>query len=98
MNGYARHDSLVFISGGALRRGWQENLYAYMRNYPDPSSMGTLSFEDVHVRALSPEYALVYGRWRLRRVVDEPLGLFSLLFRDTDDGWKIVHDHTSSAP
>jgi len=98
MGGYARHDSLVFISGGTLRRGWQENLYAYMRNYPDQAAMGTLSFEDVDVRPLTPEYALAYGIWRLRRAEDEPMGLFSLLFRNTDDGWKIIHDHTSAAP
>lgn len=98
MEGYARRDSLVFISGGTLRRGWQENLYAYMRNYPDRAAMGTLSFEDLHVRPLSPEYALVYGVWRLRRAEDEPIGLFSLLFRQTADGWKIIHDHTSASP
>lgn len=98
MEGYARHDSLVFISGGTLRRGWQENLYAYMRNYPDRSAMGTLSFEDLRFRVLSPEYALVYGIWRLRRADDEPLGLFTLLFRETHQGWRIVHDHTSSSP
>jgi ketosteroid isomerase-like protein len=98
MNGSARHDSLVFISGGTLRRGWQENLYAYMRNYPDRAAMGTLSFEDVHVRPLAPDLALAYGVWRLRRAEDEPLGLFSLLFRETEDGWRIFHDHTSSAP
>lgn len=98
MVGYARHDSLVFISGDVVRRGWQENLYAYMRNYPDQAAMGTLSFEDVDVRPLTPEYALAYGIWRLRRAEDEPMGLFSLLFRNTDDGWKIIHDHTSAAP
>ncbi len=98
MNGYARHDSLVFISGGTLRRGWQDNLYAYMRNYPDQAAMGTLSFENIHIRPLTPDYALVYGTWHLRRADDEPLGLFSLLFHLTDDGWRIMHDHTSAAP
>lgn len=98
MSGYSRRDTLIMISGGTLRRGWQETLYAYMRNYPNQEAMGTLSFEDVHVRALTPEFALVYGIWRLRRAEDEPLGLFSLIFRETDDGWKIIHDHTSSAP
>src|SRR5690606_34231 len=45
MVGYARHDSLVFISGDVVRRGWQENLYAYMRSYPNRAAMGTLAFE-----------------------------------------------------
>ena len=98
MEGYSRRDTLVMISGSQLRRGWQDVLYAYVRNYPDQAAMGTLSFEDVRVRALTPEYALAYGIWRLRRAEDEPMGLFSLVFLQTDEGWKIIHDHTSSSP
>jgi uncharacterized protein (TIGR02246 family) len=98
MEGYSRRDTLTMISDGTLRRGWQEVLYAYMRNYPDQASMGALSFEDVHVRPLAPEIAVAHGLWRLRRPEDEPLGLFSLVFLETEEGWKIIHDHTSSAP
>lgn len=98
MEGYSRSDSLVFISSGTLRRGWQNNLYAYVRNYPDRAAMGTLSFEDLHIQPLAPDLALVYGRWRLRRAADEPLGLFTLLLRQEPDGWRIVHDHTSASP
>ncbi|MHC4943835.1 MAG: nuclear transport factor 2 family protein [Planctomycetota bacterium] len=28
---------------------------------------------------------------------EEKSGLYTLLFRKTDDGWRIVHDHSSSA-
>ena len=98
MNGYSRTDSLYFISNGTLRTGWQNNLYAYVRNYPDRASMGTLSFEDLHIHVLSPDAALVFGRYRLIRTDDEPLGLFSLIFRKEADGWRIIHDHTSSSP
>ncbi len=97
MVGYARHDSLVFISGDVVRRGWQENLYAYMRSYPNRAAMGTLAFEEVEVRALAPEVALAHGVWRLEREGDAPHGRFSLVFRKFDEGWRIVHDHTSSA-
>ena len=96
MEGYSRSDSLVFISGGNVRRGWQANLYAYVRNYPDRSAMGTLAFEELGVRALSPTLAVAYGIWRLERAEDEPWGRFSLLFQKEDDGWRIIHDHTSS--
>src|SRR6266404_2787602 len=41
--------------------------------------------------------ALVLGRWRLKRANDEPHGTFSLLFRKTKTGWRIVHDHSSAA-
>lgn len=98
MNGYSRTDSLYFISNGTMRTGWQNNLYAYVRNYPDRASMGTLSFEDLHVQVLSADAALVFGRYRLVREDDEPLGLFSLIFRKEARGWRIIHDHTSSSP
>ncbi len=98
MNGYSRSDSLYFISDGTLRTGWQNNLYAYVRNYPSRASMGTLSFEDLHVQVLSSDTALVFGRYRLIRADDEPLGLFSLIVRKEADGWRIIHDHTSSSP
>jgi ketosteroid isomerase-like protein len=108
MAGYARTDSLVFISNGQMRRGWQTALYAYMRSYPDRAAMGTLSFEDLDVDVLAPDVALVQGLFRLRFPAPaaagdgsppDALGLFSLVFRrDPEAGWKIIHDHTSSAP
>jgi ketosteroid isomerase-like protein len=49
------------------------------------------------VSALADDAALVFGRWRLQREKDEPSGLFTLVFRKTPAGWRIVHDHTSSA-
>jgi uncharacterized protein (TIGR02246 family) len=97
MAGYAGTDSLMFISNGQRRTGWQNALYAYVRNYPDRASMGTLSFEDLDIDVLAPDAALVSGLYRLRRENDEPIGLFSLVFRrDTAGRWRIVHDHTSS--
>ncbi len=99
MEGYAEADSLVFLSGTAVRRGWEEALYAYLRSYPDTGAMGILSFDEVSVEPLSGVHALVWGRWHL--LVDgpadaaQPGGLFTLLFVRTDQGWRIVHDHTS---
>jgi ketosteroid isomerase-like protein len=37
------------------------------------------------------------GRWQLAREADTPHGRFTLIFRRTAAGWRIVHDHTSSA-
>ena len=96
MDGYVRSDSLVFLSGGSVRRGWEEALYAYVRGYPDAEAMGTLSFEEVSVRPLAPGRALAWGRWRLQRADDAPGGLFTLILAETPDGWRVMHDHTSS--
>jgi len=99
MAGYAGTDSLMFVSNGQRQVGWQDALYAYVRNYPDRASMGTLSFEDLDVDVLAPDVALVTGLFRIRRADGQSLGLFSLVFRRDDAGdWRIIHDHTSSSP
>jgi ketosteroid isomerase-like protein len=46
---------------------------------------------------LSPDAAVVLGRWRLKRANDEPHGRFTLIFKRLPEGWRIVHDHTSAA-
>ena len=61
--------------------------------------MGRLQFNLDAIEVFSPDAAMVFGRWELARTTDEikPNGLFTLIFRLTPDGWRIVHDHTSSA-
>ncbi len=100
MDGYARTDTLRFLSGGTVRSGWEEALYGYVRSYPDAAAMGRLAFSDLTVRPLAADRALAWGRWRLQRDGDEPGagpgGLFTLVLAATPDGWRVVHDHTSS--
>lgn len=100
MDGYARTDTLTFLSGGTVRRGWEEALYGYVRGYPDAEAMGRLAFSDLTIHTLSDRQALVWGRWRLQRAGDAegegPGGLFTLLLVETPDGWRVVHDHTSA--
>ena len=98
MGGYAEVDSLVFLSGTSVRRGWEEALYAYLRTYPNAAAMGLLSFDEVTVTPLSGVHAVAWGRWRLRvdgPAGEQPGGLFTLILVKTDQGWRIVHDHTS---
>jgi len=97
MAGYARVDSLRYASGGSVYRGWHAALDRYRRAYPDRAAMGTLTFDRLDLRVLSPRWAMVFGAWRLERSKDAPHGLFTLLLERREDGWRIVHDHTSSA-
>jgi uncharacterized protein (TIGR02246 family) len=96
MDGYANSDRTRFQSGGDVSLGWQTVWERYQKRYGDRASMGTLTFSETEVTVLSPDAAMVVGRWRLQRAQDEPSGLFTLLFRHTADGWRIVHDHTSA--
>jgi ketosteroid isomerase-like protein len=98
MNGYARSPSTVFISEDEVRRGWETVRDRYRAKYSDRAKMGTLSFSDIEVAMLSPDAAVVLGRWQLKRGNDEPHGRFTLIFKRLPEGWRIVHDHTSAAP
>lgn len=97
MRGYDRSEKTRFASGGNITLGWQSVLERYQRTYSDKAAMGSLTFSDIDITVASEDTALAFGRWHLKREKDEPSGLFTLLFRKTPGGWKIVHDHTSAA-
>lgn len=97
MRGYATGDTTRFASGGEVTHGWQTVFDRYQKRYGDRAAMGRLTFSDVDVSMTGPDSALVFGRWSLHREKDAPHGLFTLIFRRTDEGWRITHDHTSSA-
>ena len=98
MQAYAQTDDLRFASGGTVTLGWRATLDRYKLRYPDKTAMGTLAFSDLEVTGLAPDTALAFGRWKLTREKDAPHGLFTLTLRKTAAGWRIIHDHTSSAP
>jgi uncharacterized protein (TIGR02246 family) len=97
MAGYWQSPETVFISGDSITRGWQTVLDRYKKNYNSREKMGTLTFSDLEITPVGNDAAVVIGRWHLQRAKDEPHGRFTLIFRKTKQGWRIVHDHTSSA-
>lgn len=97
MNGYDRSPRTEFVGGDEITRGWQTVLDRYKKKYNSREKMGVLTFSDVEITMLSKDTALVLGRWHLKRANDEPHGTFTLVFRKRKAGWRIVHDHTSSA-
>ena len=97
MQGYDVSDATVFVSGDSVARGWQTVFDRYKRTYNSREKMGTLTFSELDTKLLNRDTAVVIGRWRLQRANDEPHGRFTLIFRRRKQGWRIVHDHTSSA-
>jgi len=97
MDGYDRSDRTVFVSGDTVTHGWKKVLERYKKNYDTQEKMGELSFSDLDITMLGKESAVVLGRWQLNRSKDQPHGRFTLIFKKTKQGWRIVHDHTSSA-
>ena len=95
MDGYARSTTTEFVSGNKITRGWQTVRDNYRKKYDSRDKMGTLKFSEITVTPLASDAAIVLGRWELLRQKDKPHGTFTLLFRRTPAGWRIVHDHTS---
>jgi uncharacterized protein (TIGR02246 family) len=95
MDGYARSDATEFVSGDKITRGWQTVRDRYRKKYDSREKMGRLTFSGIKVTSLGADAAIVLGRWQLIRQRDKPHGIFTLLFRRTPAGWRIVQDHTS---
>jgi ketosteroid isomerase-like protein len=57
--------------------------------------MGKLNFDIISMKALNTNHYSVIGKWHLTRTVGNINGVFTLLFRKTKDGWKIIADHSS---
>ena len=95
LQGYA--SDTIFV-GDKITRGLEEVRVRYQTRYPTISSMGHLTFSDLEVHMLGATDAFVIGHWRLERKLQDggdTGGVFSLVFRKTSKGWKIILDHTS---
>jgi ketosteroid isomerase-like protein len=96
MEGYAKEEATTFVSGDTVTRGWQTVHDRYRARYDTREKMGTLAFSELEFKPLSEFYMMAVGRWQLTRAADTPHGRFTLIFRRTNAGWRVVHDHTSS--
>ena len=97
MEAYEQSDSLCFISGGSVTYGWQTVYDRYKQHYAGPDQMGQLRFSDISIQLTCSDLGVVHGIWELERADDRPHGRFTLIIKNTDGGWRIIHDHTSSA-
>jgi uncharacterized protein (TIGR02246 family) len=94
--GYWHSPELTFSGSNGVSRGWDGVMARYKKNYPDRAAMGQLDFSEREFRFLGPDAALVLGHWHLKRDKGDIGGVFSLVWQRFQEGWKIVHDHTST--
>lgn len=95
MQGYWKSETLIFVSGDNVRRGWQTVTDNYKKSYNTREKMGVLSFNDLEITILSKDSATVLGRWKVETKPENAQGRFTLIFRKFKEGWRIIHDHTS---
>jgi beta-aspartyl-peptidase (threonine type) len=98
MQGYWHSRELTFYSGGTTVSGWEETLGRYKNRYLTVGNeMGKLEFTDLKIELLGSSAAFVRGRFHLKMSGGDQRGLFTLTFKKFADGWKIIHDHTSTS-
>jgi beta-aspartyl-peptidase (threonine type) len=98
LEGYWHAPGVVFQSGSTRFDGFEAMRQRYRDRYQAGGrEMGKLVFSGLDVIVLAPDAALARGRWQLTMSDGQrPGGLFTLLLRKLPEGWRIVHDHTSS--
>lgn len=97
MKAYLRTEDITFM-GKNITRGYDAVLKRYQGNYGNKDKMGTLRFEEIEVRLLGRDHALVLGRFYLARNAaggGDATGRYTLVGVKTKDGWRFIHDHTS---
>jgi uncharacterized protein (TIGR02246 family) len=96
---YAPESTTTFVDGRRSRHGFQFIREMYGRRFRPGVRRDSLHFEEIEVRALSPALALVTGRFILQRGNQTTAsGPFTLVMASRPEGWRIVHDHSSSDP
>lgn len=96
-DGYKNSPDTLFINS-QIQRGYASMVEAYKRNYPTKEAMGQLTFSELEVHPIDEKVAVCIGKFKLERSKKNggnAEGLFSLIFEKTEQGWKIVVDHTT---
>ncbi len=98
MKSYEDSPETTYVTAHRLVRGFGAIKAMYASRFDGKTSLGRLSFSLEEVRPLGTGFALAIGRYELIRVgLPTPAsGIFTLVFHQTQAGWKIVSDHTSS--
>jgi len=97
MMGYFKSEEITYTSGGVITRGYESLEKRYLNNYGE-TDLGTLSFNNLEITPLNNDAAFVLGFYHLKKGEELSEGVFTLVFKRTPEGFKMIHDHTSSIP
>ncbi len=92
---YLKGTDLRFLSATGMVKGSDKLLDRYLEAYPSSEQMGKLDFDIKEFDLLCKDHASIIGKWILTRGDERREGYFTLLWKRTDEGWRIIIDHTS---
>jgi len=94
MGYYWASDSLLFITAGKVRKGWQNIRDSYENKYPDAAAMGTLAYSELFFYKLDKKKVICTGAWKINRKDEVIGGTFTLIWAKVKSRWVIIMDHT----
>lgn len=92
---YWKSPDMTFQSGNRRLYGWDALLNRYKTTYAG-EKMGKLKFKDISIQIMNDNLAYVLGRYHLTYPDSTQEGLFTIILRRYPEGWRIIHDHSSS--
>ena len=96
MKYYDPTSELVFMgSTGPVRSAEVLKDYYDKKYKKGNSDFGKLTFSDLEVEELAPGIARAWGKWLVEQKDQKLSGWFSLIWKKTPAGWRIIHDHSS---
>lgn len=99
LSDYAAEGTTTFVDGRRARHGIDFIRGNYAPRFAPGARRDSLRFEEVDARPLSPTLAVITARFLLHRGSQiTASGPFSLVMERREEGWKILHDHSSSDP
>lgn len=97
MAAYRESEQTTYVGASGLHRGHESIRQRYAPRFGSGAERDSLRFEDLQVREVADGVAVGVARWILHR--DREItgsGPFTMVLERTGDGWRIVHDHSSS--
>jgi ketosteroid isomerase-like protein len=93
---YKDDDRTAFMAP-QITYGLRDIKARYERSYfKDGKPKAQLSFGDLKFRKLGPASILMTGRWYLQEPEGKKTeGYYTLIWENTANGWKMIHDHSS---
>lgn len=97
MADYAPDTLPTYVSHGHVIRGFDAIREVYAPRFAPGAVRDSLRFEEFNARPVSDGFALVTARFVLfQNGRTTASGPFTLLMQHRPEGWKILHDHSSS--
>lgn len=93
MTFYDEDQPLLVMMGDAPLKGPEPVRELLEQQVQRPGGLGTMNYEWFEILQLDTYTAVISGRVVVTRNGQQSRGLFTRILRQTQDGWKIVHDH-----